>query len=172
MWHEDTLIAEAKPCEFTLDLPSPPNFATAADASTRYSGFHHHPYPQCFVCGPRRPAEDGLKIFAGPLLESEILAATWIPAPDLADDTGFVKSEFVWAALDCPGGVAAMDDTDSAIILGRLAAKIMAPVKAGEGYIPMGWHIYQEGRKCFSGTALYSASGELCGLAKATWITL
>ncbi len=172
LWFKDDLIAEAEPCSFELDPPPPPDFAAAEDASTRYSGFHFHPYPKCFVCGPERPDQDGLSIFAGLIPDADIFAATWIPAVDLTDGDGWVRPEFVWAALDCPGGIATLGNFETPIILGRMAANLVAPVKAGERYIPMGWRISQEGRKTFVGTALYSAKGELCGLAKAIWITL
>lgn len=172
MWLKDTLIAEAAPCDFSLTPPPPPSFAQATAASEGFAGFHHHPAPACFVCGPERPAGDGLNIFAGRMAGADYYAATWIPSSDLADEDGNIAPEFIWAALDCPGGFAAMGETDQPIILGRMSAQILAPVKACGKYIPLGWHLSHEGRKYHDGTALYSEAGELCGLGKTTWITL
>jgi hypothetical protein len=34
----------------------------------------------------------------------------------------------------------------------------------------MGWPLGAEGRKHYAGTALYTAEGELLGVARATWV--
>ena len=31
-----------------------------------------------------------------------MVATTWTPTPDTADDDGLVRPEFIWAVLDCP----------------------------------------------------------------------
>ena len=36
----------------------------------------------------------------------------------------------------------------------------------------LGWKLGEEGRKLYSGTALYTESGRLCALATCTWIVL
>jgi hypothetical protein len=35
-----------------------------------------------------------------------------------------------------------------------------------------GWHLGEEGRKLFAGSALFTAAGQVAGLARATWIRL
>jgi hypothetical protein len=79
---------------------------------------HEHPLPTFFVCGPARAQGDGLRIFAGPLGRQSrnalaVLAATWTPDPTLAAEDGFVASEFLWSALDCPMGYASSQDRES-----------------------------------------------------------
>lgn len=49
----DDIVAEANPVTFELDVPNPPSFREATEASRTYLGFEYHPFPTCFVCGPR-----------------------------------------------------------------------------------------------------------------------
>jgi hypothetical protein len=44
--------------------------------------------------------------------------------------------------------------------------------KVGERCAVVGWRIGAEGRKLYSGTALYTEQGQLCALAHCTWIVL
>ena len=48
----------------------------------------------------------------------------------------------------------------------------MEKVKVGEPHIVIGWPISEEGRKFFTGTAIFTKEGKLCAAAKATWIAL
>jgi len=153
-----------------LDHPPPASYEQAEQASAGYAGFHRHAFPTCFVCGPERAPGDGLRIFAGPLDGREAVAAPWIPSVDLADGYGIVRPEFLWAALDCPGAFAVGFGERDALLLGRLAAGIRAPVRSGERYVVLGWPLGEDGRKRYAGTALFTDTGELCGLARATWI--
>ena len=100
-------IAEGRPAELPLDIPDPPTLEESAIAAKAYPGFEEHPFPTCFGCGHERAEGDGLRIFSGPVTGSEVLAAPWIPDASLAGQTGKVRNEFLWAALDCPGGWAA-----------------------------------------------------------------
>ena len=58
----------------------------------------------------------------------------------------------------------------SALILGRLAVRRMAPVRRDERYIVRGWPTGQDGRKLYSCSALYTEDGALCAVSKSTWI--
>jgi hypothetical protein len=100
----------------------------------------------------------------------DLLAAPWVPDSALADADGVVRHEFVWAALDCPGAFAVGFSARGGLLLGRLTAEVRAPVRAGERHVVMGWPLGEERRKLYAGTALANAAGELCGLARATWI--
>ena len=123
---EAVRIAEARPSSFAIVVPPMPSFDEATAASRRYTGFRRHPFPGCFVCGPQRAAGDGMQLYAGPLGRDGIVAAPWSPGADLCSD-GVVRSEFVWAALDCPGAFAVMpEDPERAIVLGQLDARIAA----------------------------------------------
>lgn len=168
----DTLVGEARAVELDLTPPPAPTFEQAVAASKHYSGFAHHGFPTCFVCGPQRAAGDGLHIFAGKIDGGDVVASPWIVDASLAVD-GKVSDALIWAALDCPGAFAAVENLDETpLILGQLTARIDASVSAGERCIAIGWPLGREGRKHFAGTAVFRESGELVGTAKATWIAI
>lgn len=163
-------VIEATPFELDIGVPEPVGVDDARHASERYAGFQAHPFATCFVCGPERAEGDGLRIFPGRVDERKMLAATWTPTPDLADEAGRVRPEFVWAALDCPGGWSAIDLGARPSVLGTLAARQLGDVMAGETYVAIGWPTGSEGRKDFVGSALFTADGEIVAEAAATWI--
>jgi len=169
--HGEHTVAVARPDQVDLEVPEPPDHAAAIAASLAYPGFVEHVFPHCFVCGPRRLAGDGLRIFAGPLQDRPMVAAPWVPDGSLADDDGFVLPEFLWAALDCPGFFA-IPNAGRTGLLGELAARLERPVRAGEPCVVLGWHRYSEGRKHFVGTAIFGKDGGLAARARATWIEL
>ena len=166
----DELIAEARPGDIDIAVPDLPDFAAAQKAAKAYTGFQAHIFPTCFVCGPDRREGDGLRIFPGKLDGGGVVAAPWVPDESLAPVDGRVAPEFLWAALDCPGAFAVIDRLDSPLLLGRMTARLDAPVEAGERYVVAGWEISRDGRKLYSGTAVLSAAGTLCGIAKSVWI--
>ena len=171
----ETIVAEAGPASLEFDVPDAPTYAQAQAAARCYRGFDYHPFPTCFVCGPERAEDDGLRIFAGRVPGGSIVAAPWVPDPSLADPgAATIRSEFLWAALDCPGYFASLDDGCRPMVLGRMAARVGmgGGIRAGERCVVVGWPISSEGRKHYAGTALFSESGELVGQAKATWIEL
>lgn len=98
-------------------------------------------------------------------LETGLSADVWYPGEALAQPDGHVRPEFVWAALDCAGGI-------GAFVLGRLSARQIAPVKANEPHAVAGWRLAEDGRKVMAGSALFTASGQAAGVALATWIRL
>jgi hypothetical protein len=57
-------------------------------------------------------------------------------------------------------------------VLGRLATKLLAPVRAGERCVVTGWPLGEDGRKLYSGSALFSADGDLRAVARATWVRI
>jgi hypothetical protein len=125
----------------------------------------------CFVCGPGREPGDGLRIFAGPVGERPLVAAGWTPHASLAGPDGAVAPEFVWSVLDCPSGIASMLLGELAVhVLGRLTARIFAPVATDAPSICAGWAIERDGRKLHTGSALFSATGQLLAGARAVWI--
>jgi hypothetical protein len=156
----DDVVAEAAPAELGLELPEPISFERAAQAALP-EGDKDSVFPECFVCGWAR--EDGLRIFAGPV-EEGLVAATWVPRDDA------ISSEFVWAALDCPGAYAVHFGQRGNPVLGRLTARIEHLPHAGERCVVMGWPLGEDGRKLYAGTALYGEDGRVLGSARATWI--
>jgi hypothetical protein len=161
VWAGHALIAEARPAAVGLEPPEPVSWdeAYAAEEPDLAS-----PFPHCFVCGAARAAGDGLRIFAGPVPARAVHAATWTVGPDT------VGPEFVWAALDCPGAYATGALGRGTIVLGRLAARVDRVPDAGERCVVVGRHIGSEGRKHGAGTALFTAAGELLGIARALWV--
>lgn len=167
--HGDTLLAMARRApRATENIPEPPSFAEAEAASRAYRGFQWHPFPTCFVCGPARKADDGLRIFAGSVPGTNIVAAPWIPHA-LLGTRGVVSPEFVWAALDCPGAFSFETSEGTALLLGEIVATLMGPVRIGERHIAMGWETDRKGRRHFTGTAVFSESGECLARARSTW---
>jgi hypothetical protein len=167
----DAVIAEARPVAFDLQAPPPPTLAAAEAARARYRGLLHHRYPTCFVCGPSRPAHDGLELFTGPLDGGAMVACPWTPGADLAGDDGRIAPEFVHAALDCPSYWALPRAGDMAALLARLKSSVDGePPRVGETCVIAAWPISSEGRKHRGATALYGSDGRLIARAEALWI--
>lgn len=165
----ETLIAQAKPGELIADGPAPVDFSVAVDAAARYAGLHDHPFPTCFVCGLDRPAGDGLRLQPGSI-EPGRVAAAWTPDPSV-DCSGAVAREFVWAALDCPGGWAT-NLSGRPMVLGRMTASVLGTPELGQPCVVVGQLRRLDGRKAFTSSALYSADGELLACAEATWLEI
>jgi hypothetical protein len=175
--HGDQVIAEAQTIEFKLDVPQPPSYLEAVEASKKYLELDHSSNT-CFGCGPKRAEGDGLRIFPGPISGQNMVAAPWVPDASFADEAGHIKPEIIWASLDCSGLYALRLKGNSLtsglklILTGKFAVNIENHVSPGEKYIVIAWPISIEGRKLYSGTALFSESGNLCASAKTTWIEL
>jgi hypothetical protein len=159
VWDDHALVAEVREGSVGLAAPEPVTWEAAAAAAAPDLD---SPFPHCFVCGHAR--DDGLHIHAGPVEGRDVVAAPW----QVADDT--VGSEFVWAALDCPGAYATGVPGRGVVVLGRLTARVEQVPQAGERCVAVGWSLGSDERKHGAGTALFAASGELLGIARAVWI--
>ncbi|MFD0639458.1 hypothetical protein ACFQ9X_55630 [Catenulispora yoronensis] len=163
-----TVVAEAELVEAAGELVEPVSYDEAVTASKDYAGSVGHPFPTCFVCGPEHPT--GLHIFAGPVPGRRgVVAAPWTPAEDTSGP------EFVWAALDCPGGWSAGDLEGRPVVLGRMSVELLndgEPLVAGAPHVVLGRHLRTEGRKTFTVSALYGPSGEPVASAEAVWIAV
>jgi hypothetical protein len=179
----DLLVAEARAvASVDVDVPAPVSFADAHAAGARsyvLASPEEHPFPTCFVCGPHRAERDGLRVFVGPVEGVDgLYAAPWIPDASLvpADGAGVaaVPPEFVWAALDCSGGIAGLSTVERSApyVLGRLSCEVVAPVAVGEECAVLGWQLGTSGRKLEVGSAVFRADGTLAGRARAVWIRL
>jgi len=156
----DELVAEFEPAEVELELPPPPGWEAAVEAQRPDPGSL---FPHCFVCGFRRPPDEGLHIHPGPVAGGPLVAAPWVPRADTS------APEFVWCALDCPGAYACGLTERGTLVLGRMAARVLRVPEPGERCVVAGWPLGADGRKLGAGTALWSG-GELLGYARATWI--
>jgi hypothetical protein len=169
--HGEQIIAEAQPIEFEFEVPQPPSYSEAVEASKKY--LESDPsITECFGCGQKRAEGEGLGIFPGQISNQNMVAAPWVPGASFANETGHIKPEIIWAALDCPGAYALWLSGLRLVVTGKIAVHIEHHVISGEKYIVIGWPISIEGRKHYSGTALFSESGKLCARAKATFIEL
>lgn len=165
------VIAEAKAATLDLTPPAAPSFAEAEEAAKSYTGFTRHVFPRCFVCGPQRASGDGLRIFPGLTTSRSMVAAPWIPDPSLGNGSKVVRSEFLWAALDCTSGFAVLPIPEGkAIVLGELCVRIDDSITPSEKCIVIGWPLQFDGRKRFAGSAVFSSSGRPAAVGRATWI--
>jgi hypothetical protein len=174
----DALVAEARAVDLPIDAPPPvePGDAAEAEQDSPFLDGDAHPFPTCFVCGPRRTPGDGLRIFAGPVAQRDVFGATWTPDPNLGDDDGTLPPELVWAALDCPTSVPVANDWGQPgflpIVLARLSVRPVKPVHVGQPHTIVSWPIEIDGRKRHAGAALHGADGDLLAIARALWIEL
>ena len=104
----DAAVATGALASVDLSVPGAVGFDEAVVASRGYPGFGEHLFSRCFACGPDRAAGDGLRIFPGPVAGRGVVAAPWVPDASLTGGRREVRPEFLWAALDCPSGWAAI----------------------------------------------------------------
>lgn len=173
-----TLIAEAtsSPGRLAVELPGPVSMAEARTAAGRSRYYTDPLFPGCFVCGTGRRPGDGLRIFPGPLAGRPLWAAPWTPDPSVTGAGGKVRPEVVWAALDCPSGIAAAEAAslarDTAILLGRMTASLAALPAAGDQCRVIAWPGGRDGRKLLAGSALLGPGDKVLAAARAVWLTV
>jgi hypothetical protein len=161
----DHLVATAAPAPVPagpVAEPVPPALARAAEAA--YEGLVDHPFPTCFVCGTGRDPADALCLRPGPVGDGTgRYASSWVPRE--------ATVPVVWGSLDCPGGWSA-GFAGRPLVLGTMTTHVLALPRVGEPHVVVGWPRGGEGRKFLSGSALYTAEGELLAHAEATWIAV
>ncbi len=174
---EGAVVATAKPSDVLLSEVDPVSFDQARAAEATYAGHRFHPFPSCFVCGTAREEGDGMRIFPG-LVRGDLLAATWQPYPDLAEDsptgtgpTRHASLAATWAALDCIGGWAG-DLTERLMVLGRMTARIDALPVIDEPHVVVGTRRGVEGRKTFTASTLYDSDQRIVAAAEHIWIAV
>jgi hypothetical protein len=171
----DDVVAEAVPV--VLDVSPPPAVsweeATRASDASMFRDERRHPFPTCFACGPSRGVGDGLRIFAGPVADAvvagrtgrPVFAAPWVPTAATAP--------IVWAALDCPSSAPAFyDATPGPFVLGRIAARVDRLPEVGRRHVVTSAALGADGRKFHAVSAIRDPDGELCAVARATWIQI
>jgi hypothetical protein len=166
----ETLVAEARPTSaLQVEVPDPVSLDEARLAATGYRGTPDGLFGSCFVCG--RGREDALGVFAGSVEGREVVASPWTPPGWTADAEGRVRPEFIWSVLDCPTYFAVYTNGELPIsFLGRLTARIEAPVISGEEHVVLAWPIGSDGRKRHAGAAVLSSDGEPLAVARALMI--
>jgi len=58
------------------------------------------------------------------------------------------------------------------IVLASLAVEIRSPVRVGEPHVIGSWKIERDGRKHWTGAAIWDATGGVCAAGHALWIEL
>jgi hypothetical protein len=166
------LVAVAGPGTLRHQPPSSVGVEQAVAAESSYAGRRDHPFPTCFVCGTDRAVGDGLRLSPGRYLPGHS-ACVWTPDPSLAadDDASVAAPEFVWAALDCPGGWSS-DLESRPLVLGRMTAAYDRLPSIGQAYVVVGEMLGSERRKTFSAAALYDPDGHLLARAEHIWIAI
>ena len=173
---DDATMAVARRSSSAIELPPPVAYATAREAAETFDVAAYravHEFPECFVCGPDRAEGDGLRILSAASGEARMRIWPWTPHENLFEH-GALDARLLWAALDCPGGLAGLlagDDLPPAV-LGRLTATVNRRPQLGEPLVVAGWTGDRHGRKTQAGTAIWSASGEVLAAGQATWIDL
>lgn len=176
---DEGLIARTTSADLAVAAPAPPPLDVARRISTRFlerleRGEVRHTFPECFVCGHRRAGGDGLRVFVGPL-DGEPGDGPWVGAwrPDAGflDQEGRLRPEFVWSALDCPGGWAIAGPGNT----GTLQVEILEPVDGRQELIVMGWPMGAPSarpgsRRRYAGTAVFDARGALLARGAAIWV--
>lgn len=168
----ESIYITAHPGGVNKRMPPPnPGFEAAKIASKKYIGRQvATAYGQCFVCSLLRP-DDGMQIHAGQTEDPEVYASHWIPE-DYMMEGEKIATEFIYAALDCPGAYAAMGTTQKELLLGTFAVHIDGEIQAGEQCVVTAWCSERAGRKSFSHTALYGADESLVARADAIWFQM
>lgn len=166
----ELLVAEARRAAPAVAPPRAVSFERAQAASKSYVGFERHHFPRCFVCGPARAVGDGLRIFPGFTLEGDCVAAPFVPDASLAGAGGLVRSEFLWAALDCVGYFAVAAPDYPVALLGRMTAELSGELEVGQRCVVQGAALLRDGRKLHAVTALYGPGDALIGVARQVWL--
>jgi hypothetical protein len=156
----EAIVAEARPAPVEARPPAAVSLSDAHEARDRHVREWTPEFRECYVCGVRA---DGLEVRVGLVAGREPLHA----APIVLLEGG---SEFVWAAIDCPGAYAVGAEGRGDIVLGRMTARVDRVPEAGEECVVASWPLGEEGRKLYAGTALFAADGDLLALARQTWI--
>jgi hypothetical protein len=166
------VVAEASSGHFEHQPVTPVSRARAASVHAAYPGLFDHSFNGCFVCGPEREVGDGMRLCPGPI-SVDRTACVWTPDASLADPVAqrFAALEFVWAALDCPGGWTS-DLIARPLVLGRMTGAVHRLPEIGSPVVVVGQLYETDGRKTRTGTAAYDENNRLVGRAEQVWIEI
>ena len=170
------LLGSGHPTVVELDIPAPPDYEGARQASEDFIFLHRIDPQGCYVCSPIRPPGEGLRLFIGALpgigekaIGENLAAAIWRPTSKLANAEGHIDPVYIWSALDCPG-VTALKlryTASGVLVLGSCAASIKDTLSASEHFIVSAWEIAPwQGNKRFMGVAIHSTTGKLMACAR------
>ena len=135
----------------------------------------NHPFPTCFVCGPDRKHQDGMRIFTGPNQEKTLYAAHWSADLCWSTDSKHIDHRFIWAAMDCPSSgpafaTALEPQSTIAYVLGTLEVHIERPVPAGRDYVVTSVLDEDTGKLYRTRVSLYGEDGVHYASGRAVWV--
>ncbi|MGY2058375.1 PaaI family thioesterase [Nocardia gipuzkoensis] len=167
---DGVVLAEASASRVTVTPRPAPTWTQARAASATADVLRK--MSRCYGCGAACPPGRGLRLSPWAMPTHDMVVAAWTPDLSLGGPDRLLSTENVWAALDCPGGWAAMAlrDLRPGAVTAALTATQFEPVRAGDPYLSYGWPISANGRKHTVGVALARADGTICALAEALWI--
>jgi hypothetical protein len=167
----ERLLAGGAPADLRLEVPDAPSPADARVAAAASPWLERHPFPGCFGCGPDRSQDEAIAVTMGPLAGTDRFAGSWTPLREFAGEDGAVTPLFAWAALDCPTAPPVVP-VGATSVLGRLTARLVAPIRPERPHTVVAWPIGHEGRKHRGGAAIHGPDGELCAYSEGLWIEL
>ena len=135
----------------------------------------NHPFPNCFVCGPKRQTQDGMRIFTGPSQNKTLYAAHWYAEPCWSSDGTYIDTRFIWAAMDCPSSGPAFATTldphsQIAYVLGTLELHIEHKPKIRNHYIITCTLDEDNGKVYKTRVSLYDEEHKLHARGAAVWV--
>lgn len=176
-----TQLAIANETQFVIHKPECPVQEQIASVRMRCAGYANHPFPACFVCGPERPLGDGLAIYPGPVAPKTpsdfpgSVVAEWALLDTLKDHQGQVKTEFVWAAMDCISAFAILEPPEhqhlTPMVLGKLSVNREQELVGDRAYV-MAWPGKVDGRKAFANSAVFNQQQQCIAVGQALWVSL
>ncbi|MDW3219598.1 MAG: hypothetical protein R8F63_13380 [Acidimicrobiales bacterium] len=174
----DGIVVSATAGVPTVAAPSAVSPSEAAALRTDFDLDEYtnaHIFPTCFACGPARDDRDGLRLFPGDAGRDALVAWPWSPHESVGDEDGLVDVAVLWAALDCPSGMAFLVDADPGspgMVLGTMTARVLRRAATGESLVVGGWRVASEGRRRMAGSVIWDETGDILALAETVWILL
>ncbi|MDJ0850600.1 MAG: hypothetical protein QNK04_19680 [Myxococcota bacterium] len=168
----DALVAEARRSAIE-DAPAASPGVDLEDARSLARPEPIDEQGRCFACGASRAEGDGLRLVPYAVGAGDRVAARWDVAPGLPEAEGCVTAAMVWAALDCPGLFAHRPrEPELRGLLGRITGEVRTRPRPGDTCVVAAWPLGADGRKRFTGTALYDRAGTLMAQARAVWFSV
>jgi acyl-coenzyme A thioesterase PaaI-like protein len=126
-------------------------------------------FADCFVCG--LPAPTGLGVDPRPLSAGRF-GAIWQPARSALVEGPVVAPRLLHAALDCPGGFAAITAAGRLALTGTITSRIEFLPPADETLLIVAQAGDVNGRKLGAVTTIFNAEGDVVASAEAIWIAM
>lgn len=165
--HNDQTVAMAELAE--VPIPTTEFVSVAEVLAASEPDLDLGMFAECFVCG--QPTPDGLGVRPKALPDGRF-AAIWRPGESRLVTESKVPAIYLRAALDCPGGFAALTANQTLALTGTLTSSVEFLPDANATLIVVGEATYAEGRKLGAVSTIYTHSEEMVATASAVWIAI